>query len=309
MKSKTILMLFFFFALAVFSAVEITVPGTIVSDDQYFTVKDIWPEFPYDRTIAFIGKSGLVYTSEELAKTLYGLMKPYDIKYELIFASKDIKVLYSQYMIKEEQSGIDIKKDILEKMQKNYPEYVFSEQVTTRPAVEKVLSYEINSYGLLKDLLNVTFTAKMPDGKKTIGTLSVAVEKNVKVLVILQDVKKNQQIKAELTGESTVNILKYEFNIINRHDLDNFAYTALRDLKAGEPINIAFVKKIPDLKAGQTVEIVVEYGTVMVRATGRLMKDASYGEVVQIRNIDSGVLVEGVLVQGAKVLINMNGGD
>jgi flagella basal body P-ring formation protein FlgA len=309
MKSKTILMLFFFFALAVFSAVEITVPGTIVSDDQYFTVKDIWPEFPYDRTIAFIGKSGLVYTSEELAKTLYGLMKPYDIKYELIFASKDIKVLYSQYMIKEEQSGIDIKKDILEKMQKNYPEYVFSEQVTTRPAVEKVLSYEINSYGLLKDLLNVTFTAKMPDGKKTIGTLSVAVEKNVKVLVILQDVKKNQQIKAELTGESTVNILKYEFNIINRHDLDNFAYTALRDLKAGEPINIAFVKKIPDLKAGQTVEIVVEYGTVMVRATGRLMKDASYGEVVQIRNIDSGVLLEGVLVQGAKVLINMNGGD
>lgn len=309
MKSKTILMLFFFFALAVFSAVEITVPGTIVSDDQYFTVKDIWPEFPYDRTIAFIGKSGLVYTSEELAKTLYGLMKPYDIKYELIFASKDIKVLYSQYMIKEEQSGIDIKKDILEKMQKNYPEYVFSEQVTTRPAVEKVLSYEINSYGLLKDLLNVTFTAKMPDGKKTIGTLSVAVEKNVKVLVILQDVKKNQQIKAELTGESTVNILKYEFNIINRHDLENFAYTALRDLKAGEPINIAFVKKIPDLKAGQTVEIVVEYGTVMVRATGRLMKDASYGEVVQIRNIDSGVLLEGVLVQGAKVLINMNGGD
>ena len=309
MKSKTILMLFFFFALAVFSAVEITVPGTIVSDDQYFTVKDIWPEFPYDRTIAFIGKSGFVYTSEELAKTLYGLMKPYDIKYELIFASKDIKVLYSQYMIKEEQSGIDIKKDILEKMQKNYPEYVFSEQVTTRPAVEKVLSYEINSYGLLKDLLNVTFTAKMPDGKKTIGTLSVAVEKNVKVLVILQDVKKNQQIKAELTGESTVNILKYEFNIINRHDLDNFAYTALRDLKAGEPINIAFVKKIPDLKAGQTVEIVVEYGTVMVRATGRLMKDASYGEVVQIRNIDSGVLLEGVLVQGAKVLINMNGGD
>jgi len=309
MKSKTILMLFFFFALAVFSAVEITVPGTIVSDDQYFTVKDIWPEFPYDRTIAFIGKSGLVYTSEELAKTLYGLMKPYDIKYELIFASKDIKVLYSQYMIKEEQSGIDIKKDILEKMQKNYPEYVFSEQVTTRPAVEKVLSYEINSYGLLKDLLNVTFTAKMPDGKKTIGTLSVAVEKNVKVLVILQDVKKNQQIKVELTGESTVNILKYEFNIINRHDLDNFAYTALRDLKAGEPINIAFVKKIPDLKAGQTVEIVVEYGTVMVRATGRLMKDASYGEVVQIRNIDSGVLLEGVLVQGAKVLINMNGGD
>jgi flagella basal body P-ring formation protein FlgA len=309
MKSKTILMLFFFFALAVFSAVEITVPGTIVSDDQYFTVKDIWPEFPYDRTIAFIGKSGLVYTSEELAKTLYGLMKPYDIKYELIFASKDIKVLYSQYMIKEEQSGIDIKKDILEKMQKNYPEYVFSEHVITRPAVEKVISYEINSYGLLKDLLNVTFTAKMPDGKKTIGTLSVTVEKNVKVLVVLQDIKKNQQIKADLTCESTVNVLKYEFNMITKEDLENFAYTTLRDLKAGEPINNAFVKKIPDLKAGQTVEIVVDYGTVMVRATGRLMKDASYGEVVQIRNTDTGVLLEGLLAPGAKVLINMNGGD
>jgi flagella basal body P-ring formation protein FlgA len=302
-------MLFFFFALAVFSAVEITVPGTIVSDDQYFTVKDIWPEFPYDRTIAFIGKSGLVYTSEELAKTLYGLMKPYDIKYELIFASKDIKVLYSQYMIKEEQSGIDIKKDILEKMQKNYPEYVFSEHVITRPAVEKVISYEINSYGLLKDLLNVTFTAKMPDGKKTIGTLSVTVEKNVKVLVVLQDIKKNQQIKADLTCESTVNVLKYEFNMITKEDLENFAYTTLRDLKAGEPINNAFVKKIPDLKAGQTVEIVVDYGTVMVRATGRLMKDASYGEVVQIRNTDTGVLLEGLLAPGAKVLINMNGGD
>ncbi|HPX16275.1 MAG TPA: flagellar basal body P-ring formation chaperone FlgA [Petrotogaceae bacterium] len=309
MKSKTILMLFCFFGFTVFSAVEITVPGTIVSDDQYFTVKDIWPEFPYDRTIAFIGKSGLVYTSEELAKTLYGLMKPYDIKYELEFVSKDIKILYSQYMFKEEQSGIDIKKDILEKMQKNYPEYVFSEHVITRPAVEKVLSYEINSYGLLKDLLNVTFTAKMPDGKKTIGTLSVTVEKNVKVLVVLQDIKKNQQIKADLTCESTVNVLKYEFNMITKEDLENFAYTTLRDLKAGEPINNAFVKKIPDLKAGQTVEIVVDYGTVMVRATGRLMKDASYGEVVQIRNTDTGVLLEGLLAPGAKVLINMNGGD
>ncbi|HOT31613.1 MAG TPA: flagellar basal body P-ring formation chaperone FlgA [Petrotogaceae bacterium] len=309
MKSKTILMLFCFFGFTVFSAVEITVPGTIVSDDQYFTVKDIWPEFPYDRTIAFIGKSGLTYTSEELAKTLYGLMKPYDIKYELEFASKDIKVLYSQYMIKEEQSGIDIKKDILEKMQKVYPEYVFSERVTTRPAVEKVISYEINSYGLLKDLLNVTFTAKMPDGKKTVGTLSVTVEKNVKVLVVLQDIKKNQQIKADLTCESTVNVLKYEFNMITKEDLENFAYTTLRDLKAGEPINNAFVKKIPDLKAGQTVEIVVDYGTVMVRATGRLMKDASYGEVVQIRNTDTGVLLEGLLAPGAKVFINMNGGD
>ncbi|HQH32739.1 MAG TPA: flagellar basal body P-ring formation chaperone FlgA [Petrotogaceae bacterium] len=309
MKSKTILMLFCFFGFTVFSAVEITVPGTIVSDDQYFTVKDIWPEFPYDRTIAFIGKSGLTYTSEELAKTLYGLMKPYDIKYELEFASKHIKVLYSQYMIKEEQSGIDIKKDILEKMQKVYPEYVFSERVTTRPAVEKVISYEINSYGLLKDLLNVTFTAKMPDGKKTVGTLSVTVEKNVKVLVVLQDIKKNQQIKADLTCESTVNVLKYEFNMITKEDLENFAYTTLRDLKAGEPINNAFVKKIPDLKAGQTVEIVVDYGTVMVRATGRLMKDASYGEVVQIRNTDTGVLLEGLLAPGAKVFINMNGGD
>ncbi|HQF33239.1 MAG TPA: flagellar basal body P-ring formation chaperone FlgA, partial [Petrotogaceae bacterium] len=231
------------------------------------------------------------------------------IKYELEFASKDIKVLYSQYMIKEEQSGIDIKKDILEKMQKVYPEYVFSERVTTRPAVEKVISYEINSYGLLKDLLNVTFTAKMPDGKKTVGTLSVTVEKNVKVLVVLQDIKKNQQIKADLTCESTVNVLKYEFNMITKEDLENFAYTTLRDLKAGEPINNAFVKKIPDLKAGQTVEIVVDYGTVMVRATGRLMKDASYGEVVQIRNTDTGVLLEGLLAPGAKVFINMNGGD
>ncbi len=79
---------------------------------------------------------------------------------------------------------------------------------------------------------------------------------------------------------------------------------ATRSISAGEPVNVNNAAFGAERLAGDPVLISVTRGSVSLVTDGELMADAAVGQRVQVKNLQSGQVVEGVLGPDGRVSIH-----
>jgi len=79
--------------------------------------------------------------------------------------------------------------------------------------------------------------------------------------------------------------------------------TARRTLVAGKPIAMNALSEPVLVERGQSVRMVFSSGSLTISSTGIALSPAGVGDVVRLRNIDSGVVVSGRVAQDGHVEI------
>ncbi len=75
----------------------------------------------------------------------------------------------------------------------------------------------------------------------------------------------------------------------------NLSWEATTSIAAGQPVTIGRVRRLPDLRDGARVSVVVSRGGISVRAQGELLADAVIGETVAVLNLATRSQQMGVL--------------
>ena len=74
-----------------------------------------------------------------------------------------------------------------------------------------------------------------------------------------------------------------------------------RTLLAGRVILVSALREPFAVSRGTTVQLVFDNGSLMLRAAGTPLQDAAVGELIKVRNKDSGVIVSGTVMQDGTV--------
>ncbi len=76
-----------------------------------------------------------------------------------------------------------------------------------------------------------------------------------------------------------------------------------RTLLPGRVIMTNAVREPYAVERGSTVQMVVSVGTLTISAKGSPLQDAAVGDLIQLRNIDSGVIVAGTVMSDGTVQV------
>lgn len=76
---------------------------------------------------------------------------------------------------------------------------------------------------------------------------------------------------------------------------------AIAPLRAGQPVFVSRVRAIPDARSGDTVTLLAGRQGITIRATGRLLHDASIGDRVRVASTATGSVVVGTLKEDGLV--------
>ncbi len=74
-----------------------------------------------------------------------------------------------------------------------------------------------------------------------------------------------------------------------------------RTLLPGRVIMTSALREAYAVERGTTVQMVVSVGTLKISAKGSPLQDAAVGDLIQLRNIDSGVIVAGTVMSDGTV--------
>lgn len=78
---------------------------------------------------------------------------------------------------------------------------------------------------------------------------------------------------------------------------------AKRTLLPGRTIPVHGLREAFAVKRGSSVRLTFSIGTMLISASGTPLTDASVGEVVKVRNIDSGSIVSGTVMADGTVQV------
>lgn len=78
---------------------------------------------------------------------------------------------------------------------------------------------------------------------------------------------------------------------------------ARRTLVRGRPIPRAALREPYAVRNGKTVQLIYRSGALVISALGTALESASAGEMVAVRNVDSGRIVHGVAEPGGLVRV------
>jgi flagella basal body P-ring formation protein FlgA len=91
-------------------------------------------------------------------------------------------------------------------------------------------------------------------------------------------------------------------------DVDKLVGTRLtRPLKAGQAVFSSYVKRPQLLRRGDHVTMVVSYGGLKIKASGKVLRSAGVGERIQVQNIKSKKVLQAVVVDAATVHVITGG--
>ncbi|WP_448517774.1 flagellar basal body P-ring formation chaperone FlgA [Pseudothermotoga sp.] len=122
------------------------------------------------------------------------------------------------------------------------------------------------------------------------------------VLVANRTVRSNEVLSENDVTFQRVNLLT--LNVEHCTDLNQVVgKIARRMFRQNEPLDARYLAKPPDVKAGQLLIAKVSIGSVFATAQVRAMRDAYVGEKISVRNVSSGVLIEGLLQEDLTVLV------
>jgi flagellar basal body P-ring formation protein FlgA len=74
-----------------------------------------------------------------------------------------------------------------------------------------------------------------------------------------------------------------------------------RTLLAGRVILVSALREPFAVSRGTTVQLVFDNGSLVLRAAGTPLQDAAIGELIKVRNKDSGVIVSGTVMEDGTV--------
>ena len=79
-------------------------------------------------------------------------------------------------------------------------------------------------------------------------------------------------------------------------DLESGEWVAARTLRAGQPITARYAKLKPAASTGDPVAIVAHFGSLIVKAEGRMLTNGHLGERVRVANLATDTVVQGKLI-------------
>ncbi len=308
--TRLIKLLFFSLILLVssiaFSNMVFTIPAVIFSEDWIFSLKDIFPEMKSDRTISYIVNEKIIYSEKELSKILYGLMSSYYSDFDLVFEESTVTVVY-----KNDNKDIDVQyidlEIFLQQKIKEYDNSLTVNSIDLKVLPEKVLSAEVIRIFQSYDKLYISLNVK--DDKNDQKTLTVIanVSKYEEVLVYSKDLTRGTMLNEELTEPATKNVLTINNKPIDVELLKSGSYELTKDVKKGEIVDSTYLKRIPDVKAGDIVTVLVEFEGITVSTLARAMTNANFGDTLSVRNVESGNIITGKLKEGPILLVSLGG--
>ena len=74
-----------------------------------------------------------------------------------------------------------------------------------------------------------------------------------------------------------------------------------RTLVAGRTIQLSSLREPFAVQRGTNVRITFTLGNLAISASGAPMQDASVGDVIRVRNLDSGIIVSGTVMQDGTI--------
>jgi flagella basal body P-ring formation protein FlgA len=307
-RLKWIFNIVFFLILSffAFSNIVFEVPSVIYSEDRNFTLKDIFPEIVFDRTISYIPNNKIVYSLEELSKTLNGLLSSYYKDFELIFEGDIVTIIYEKENPPLDTETINLV-DFVKEAIKDFDDSLIINNIDLNNAPTTVKSCEIQR--IYRNGARVYLTVKVVDLENRTRYLSIIadVSKYENVLVYNKEIPRGTILSTELTEVATKNILELNYQPVNLELIKSGNYELTKNVEKGEIVNSIYLRKLPDINAGDIVTVVVDFNGVQVSTLSRVMSNANFGEFVSARNLDNGNIVSGKLMQGPILLVDLGG--
>lgn len=288
---------------------NITIPASITSYDKVFSLKDIFPDIKNDRTLAFFSNDSITYDASTLKNLILSSTDISNISF-------DSTIITIYYLPNIDKSNTENKSNT-EKLLENFFEKDFLESTPNAT----INDFEISKYmkdTLVSTILDMDYRRSM---NNIYGNFLVLDEKNIRKYISFKALVSNYDYvyfsKENISYKTVLNT-----NLIEKRKIDIFSLTmkplktkesnlikfmANRTIRKGEIIFENSVKKIPDVKAGQIIPIEVYYDGVKILSWVRILNDAIIGDIVMARNEKTGVLINGKLYSGPKIIINIGG--
>lgn len=76
-----------------------------------------------------------------------------------------------------------------------------------------------------------------------------------------------------------------------------------RTLLPGRTISAGALRQPFAVKRGSTVLLVYDHGGLRITATGTPLQDASIGDMIKLRNVDTGVIISGTVMGDGTILV------
>ncbi|MGJ8455086.1 flagellar basal body P-ring formation chaperone FlgA [Pseudothermotoga sp. U03pept] len=130
------------------------------------------------------------------------------------------------------------------------------------------------------------------------ATAEVMILRNI--VVACRTIKSGEMISQNDVVLALVNVLNLRAQFTEKEELV-VGKIAKKMFREGEPIDLTYTAKAPDVKAGQTLLATAQIGSVAVTTFVRLLHDANFGDLIKARNISTGLLIQGVLKEDMTV--------
>ncbi|HMN70982.1 MAG TPA: flagellar basal body P-ring formation chaperone FlgA [Rhodoblastus sp.] len=90
---------------------------------------------------------------------------------------------------------------------------------------------------------------------------------------------------------------------VARQRVDLIGYIARRTLFAGRPISFSSIEDPKTIANGSAVQLVYERPGVSINASGQALQSARVGDPIRVRNVESGLVVTGVVASSGVVQV------
>lgn len=306
LKFLTILLFFQLFSFSsVFSKTIFNVPSLIVSEDRIFSLKDIFEDIRVDRTISYIVNDKLVYKKEDLSKILFGLLNSYYEEYEIVFDSEVIEIIYKKDSANNSEY-INLESFIRDII-KEYDKEMIINNINITNVPDNIVSADVTRISQSNDKIYLNISINENNEKIRYLSVIVEVAKYQKIPVYSQDLKRGTLINESLTQQATNNILNINYKPVDINLLNSGKYELTKDVKKGEVVNALYLKKIPDIKAGDILSVIIKADGIKVTTFARSMTNGNFGEIISARNTETGIIISGQLVEGPALVIKLGG--
>ncbi|OQY08684.1 MAG: hypothetical protein B6I29_05040 [Marinitoga sp. 4572_148] len=308
MKKRVFLIFIIILNIYLFS--NITIPATLTSNDKVFSLSDIFPNIENDRTLAFFNGNSITYESSKLENLILSTTNFSNITFE----SSVVTINYVPNISLHSQTDIESNTELFLR------EY-FEDILLDNTPNATINEFEISKY--MKDteistILNLDYRRSM---NNIYGNFLILDNKNLKKYISFKANVSNFDYiyfsKENIGFKRPLNIDLVEKKLIDIYSLtmsplkvskENLSkFMANRTIRKGEIIYENAVKKIPDVKAGQIIPVEVYSDGVKILSWVKVLNDAIIGDIIMARNEKTGVLINGKLYKGPKLIIDIGG--
>jgi len=200
--------------------------------------------------------------------------------------------------------------DLLRRVQDSVVDYLlskFTEQATVtnlqfKQEIPQADSFEILSHSLSAGKVNVLIKF-LKDGSfcgYVQATAYISVLRNV--LVACRTIKSGEIIRQEDLSVVEMDVFGKNGQFTDRLE-DVVGKLSKKMIRQGDPVDILYLAKVPDVKAGQVLPATIQIGSVMVTTFVRVVQDGSFGEIVKARNLSTGFLIQGILKEDYSIYV------